>query len=88
MRGFYHLEKNIKRKTRFKVSHLFTTVEAYLYESLIAGGKSTGMVAPIADYISNSILREIKTDSMYKTNRLLSSLENYGKVNAAPANEC
>tara|TARA_B100000925_G_scaffold281141_1_gene252584 strand:- start:12 stop:875 length:864 start_codon:yes stop_codon:yes gene_type:complete len=83
---FYHLEKNIThRKTRFKVSHLFTTVEAYLYESLIAGGKSTGMVAPIADYISNSILREIKTDSMYKTNRLLSSLENlWEKVNAAP----
>ena len=56
-----------------------------MYESLIAGGKSTGMVAPIADYISNSILREIKTDSMYKTNRLLSSLENlWEKVNAAP----
>lgn len=84
--GFYHLEKKVThRKARFKVSHLSKAVEAYLYESLIAGGKSTGLVAPLADYISNAIIRELKTEGIQKTNRLLSSLENlWERVNAAP----
>ena len=84
--GFHHLEKKLThRKTRFKISHLSTAVESYLYESLIAGGKTTGMVAPLADYISNFILRELKTEDVKKTNRLLSCLENlWENVNAAP----
>ena len=84
--GFFHLEKKFThRKTRFKLMHMATAVEAYVYESLIAGGKSTGMVAPLADYISNAVMREIKTQGVQKTNRLLSSLENlWERVNAAP----
>ena len=56
-----------------------------MYESLIAGGKSTGgLVNSLADYISNAIIRELKTEGIQKTNRLLSSLENlWGKGNAA-----
>jgi len=83
---FVHLEAApVHRHTRFKINHLASAVEAYLYESLLAGGQSTGMVAPLANFISNGILRELRADSQKKTNRLLSRLDNlWEMVNASP----
>ena len=84
--GFSHLEgKVMHRHARFKTTHLTASVEAYLYESLLAGGGATGMVAPLADYISNGILRELMADSSQKINRLFSQLEHlWEMVNAEP----
>lgn len=86
---FIHLEDApVHRHTRFKTNHLASAVEAYLYESFLAGGETTGMVAPVADFISNAILRELRVDDVHKTNRLLSGLENlWEMVNASPGTD-
>lgn len=83
---FVHLEDALMhRGTRFKKSHLAAAVEAYLYESVLAGGKATGMAASLAAYISNGILRELRAEKSQKTNRLFAGLESlWEMVNASP----
>ncbi len=83
---FAHLEEApMHRHARFKPHHLAAAAEAYLYESLLAGGRTTGLVAPLADFISNGILRELCTENVKKPNRLFSALENlWEMVNASP----
>lgn len=70
MDGFAHLEGEITHKPFMgNIQHLHHSVESYLFESAFMDQSVHSTAAPLAQYLSMSILREFEPQEGYESNR-------------------
>lgn len=87
--AFAHLEHVcIHRELSSRANHLIGAVEAYLYESAIAETADSTIPRGIADYIAQSIARELLTDEGHRISRARHRLNRlWEEVNADPGTD-